>query len=351
MIPGRAVTEASIISDEVRTVRAIVDGDRLLVSPEDLPAALGWALKPQGLCRQDVCVPIANPRALGLGGRLDIAAVAAALGRAVVVDPGACIAAVALGTEERRRALEGLEAPDFSLPDLDGAAHRLTEWRGRKRLLVTFSSWCGCRYDLPGWQSLHDELEPEGFSVLAVAIDHAPDDVRPFVADVTFPVLIDAQHLLTELYAISNVPTVVWIDEDGRIVRPNGIAFGTDTFSDFTKVVSGPHLDAVRRWVHDGELPLTTAEARGSVADLSADEVMARLHFRVGAEALRRGDEPAARRHLARAGELAPYDWTIRRAAMPLVGEDPFGRTFLDLYDEWQAAGSPYHGIPADAPD
>jgi len=344
------VADACIISDVARTVPGVAAGERLLLSPDDLSAALGWELKPRGLCQGDTCVPVADPSSLLVAGRLDVAAVAGALGRLVVVDPGARIAAVALGGEERRRALDDLEAPDFDLPDLAGGDHRLAEWRGRKKLLVTFSSWCGCRYDLPGWQALHDELEPDGFTALAVAIDDSPDDVRPFVDDVTFPVLIDAQHLLTELYAISNVPTVIWIDEEDRIVRPNGIAFGTDTFRDFTGVAAGPHLDAVRRWVRDGEVPLAADEARGTVTDLSEDEILARLHFRVGAEALRRGDGAVGRRHLGQAAELAPYDWTIRRAAMPLVGEDPFGQRFMDLYDEWQAAGRPYHGMRADLP-
>ncbi len=72
----------------------------------------------------------------------------------------------------------------------------------------------------------------------------------------------------------------------------------------------------------------------------------ARLHFRLGAEARRAGDADTAARHLARASALAPLDFSVRRAAMPLQGEDPFGQDFLDLYDEWQAAGRPYHGRP-----
>ena len=83
-----------------------------------------------------------------------------------------------------------------------------------------------------------------------------------------------------------------------------------------------------------------------AVGDLSDDEVVARLHFRIAAEARRAGDADAAARHFARAGELAPHDWTIRRASLPLVGDDPFGPTFFELYKEWEAAGSPYHGLP-----
>jgi hypothetical protein len=169
------------------------------------------------------------------------------------------------------------------------------------------------------------------------------------VDGISFPILIDPRHLLTELYAISNVPTVIWIDEDDRIMRPNGVAFGTDMFKDFTGVEAGPHMDAVRSWVRDGVVPIGADEARRAVGDLTEDEVLARLHFRVAAQARRTGNEAAAHRHFMEAGRLAPNDWTIRRAALPLVGDDPFGQKFFDMYAEWQTAGSPYHGLAATA--
>jgi peroxiredoxin len=281
---------------------------------------------------------------------LDLGLTAHLLGRSSVIDSdagdaGELVIALALDPESRRQALRELRAPEFVLPDLEGRDHALAEWRGKKKLLMTFASWCGCRYDLPGWQALHDELSPAGFSVIGVAIDNAPEDVTPWTDGITFPVLYDSDHILTELYAISNVPTVVWIDEDDEIVRPNGIAHGTDLFADFTGIESGPHLAAVRSWVNEGTLPLTPEDARQAVADLSEDDVEARLRFRIGVDALRRGDAETARRQLVRASELAPYDWAVRRAAMPLVGEDPFGEEFLALYEDWQVRGMPYHGL------
>jgi len=339
------MTELTIIDEVVHHVPGTTDGARLLVDADAFRAAFGWELTSAGLCRGDVCVPVARADALTVDGRLDVAAVAGALGRPVVVDADAGMAALGLASDVRRRATEDLDAPAFTLPDLDGTAHGLEEWRGQKKLLVTFASWCGCRYDLPGWQELHDELADEDFTVIAVAIDNSPDDVRPWVDGITYPVLVDQNHLLTELYAISNVPTVVWIDGDDRIVRPNGVAFGSDLFQEFTGVESGPHKNAVRRWVNDGEEPLSGEEARTAVAALSDDEVRARLHFRIAAEALRGGDETTARRHFAAATELAPFDFTIRRAAMPLLGDDPFGPEFFAFYETWQEAGSPYHGL------
>jgi hypothetical protein len=172
--------------------------------------------------------------------------------------------------------------------------------------------------------------------------------VRPWTENITFPVLIDQQHALTELYAISNVPTVIWIDEDDRIVRPNTEAYGTDTFKKYTGIEAGPHFDLLRRWVVDGQQPMSKEAARMAVSDLDEDEVGARLHFRVAAYARRNGDTATAAKHFARAGELAPFDWTIRRAMMPLVGEDPFGEKFMAMYQEWDEVGRPYHGIPGE---
>ncbi|HWE65328.1 MAG TPA: TlpA disulfide reductase family protein [Acidimicrobiales bacterium] len=327
---------------------------RACIAPDDLNELIGWTLRPEGLCRGDVCVPLTAEQlaTVLVEDRLDLGATAALLGRASVISAaeGALpVIALALSPQLRQEALHDLRAPDFTLPDLEGTDHVLAEWHGQKKLLVTFASWCGCRYDLPGWQALHDELAPAGFSVIGVAMDNAPEDVAPWTQDITFPVLYDSRHVLSELYAISNVPTVVWIDEDDTIVRPNGVAFGSDLFADFTGVQSAPHLDAVRAWVNDGEVPIAPEAARQAVADLSEDEIAARLHFRIGADALSRGEGERARHHLARAAELAPYDWTVRRAAMPLVGQDPFGQDFLTMYEEWKDMGMPYHGLSATA--
>ncbi len=155
--------------------------------------------------------------------------------------------------------------------------------------------------------------------------------------------LIDPQHLATELLAISNVPTVMWIDEDDRIVRANSAEFGTDTFAEFSGIHSGPHLSAVRAWVHDGTVP--DDGPPGTTVDLDPSEIDARLHFRIAHHLRHNGDDAGAREHLDAAVALAPLDFTIARAAMPLRGADPFGTEFFELYERWMSAGSPYHGI------
>lgn len=182
--------------------------------------------------------------------------------------------------------------------------------------------------------------------VIAVALDESADLIEPFMEGITLPVLLDREHTLSETYAITNVPSVVWIDEDDRIVRPNSVIFSNDMFIDFTGVASEPGLAAVRRWVRDGVVDVSTDEARAAVEDLTPELEEARLRFRIGAHLAREGDDEGAKRQLLAATELAPDDLTIWRAALPLIGDDPFGATFFTKYGEWQARGLPYNGLP-----
>lgn len=131
----------TVITDAEHDVEAVVEGDRVLIEPATLPAALGWKLEPEGLCRGDVCVPVRDRDSLFVGDLLDVAAVATALHRPVVLDAKAGVIAIALPSEERRRALRERQAPTFTLPDLDGEPHSFDEWRGRKKLLFAFASW------------------------------------------------------------------------------------------------------------------------------------------------------------------------------------------------------------------
>jgi hypothetical protein len=159
-------------------------------------------------------------------------------------------------------------------------------------------------------------------------------------------VLLDREHTLSETYAITNVPTVVWIDEDDLIVRPNSPTPGNDMFIEFSGISCEPAKAAIRRWVREGEVDLSPDEARAAVDDLTPELEEARLRFRIGAHLAREGDDQGAKRQLAAATELAPEDLTIWRAALPLMGDDPFGQTFFDKWETWLADGAHFNGLP-----
>jgi hypothetical protein len=119
---------------------AIVQDGRVLLSHEAL-GTLGWELHPEGLCRDGVCVPVPPRTTLEVGERVDLTALASVLDRPLAVDGETGAAFLGVSAGDRARALRSLVAPDFTLPDLGGRPHRLSDHRGKKILLVAYASW------------------------------------------------------------------------------------------------------------------------------------------------------------------------------------------------------------------
>lgn len=181
--------------------------------------------------------------------------------------------------------------------------------------------------------------------VVTVALDCTADDARPWIeaARPTHPSLVDPRHLLADLYNVVNVPTVFWIDERGRIVRPNDVAFGSDTFKHLTGLSSALHLDALRAWVRGEAAALSAEEVRRHQPLPTEADQQARAEFGLGQWLWTQGRTAAAERHFVRAGELAPHDFTIRRGTMPMRGIDSMGPQFREMRQAWAAAGQPYY--------
>ena len=115
--------------------------DGPLIDANRLEPTLGWTLKPEGLCRQERCVAVPDRQALEHGDKIDAATVAELLDRPYVIDDVSNTAAIGAPRAARRSALNDLQAPDFTLSDLGGTEHSLSDHRGKKRLLVAFASW------------------------------------------------------------------------------------------------------------------------------------------------------------------------------------------------------------------
>ena len=104
------------------------------VDPNALATGAGWALKPEGACKGDVCVPLSAEE------RETAGALAARLGMPVVHDEAHDLFAVGPATVTGK-ALASAEAPDLALPDLDGNLVALSSLRGRKVVLAAWASW------------------------------------------------------------------------------------------------------------------------------------------------------------------------------------------------------------------
>lgn len=127
----------TLLTDEGEVTVAAADG--LWLTAAEAERATGWVLKPEGMCRGELCVPF--PETMTRDGRTDMAAFWRRLGRPVVQDAAGEIFVLGAGADERQAALAGTVAPDFTLPDLAGVPHRLADLRGRKVFLSTWASW------------------------------------------------------------------------------------------------------------------------------------------------------------------------------------------------------------------
>jgi hypothetical protein len=118
------------------------EGDHLWLSPGAFKAATGWTLKPEGLCREQACVPLpADGSWRDEDGRVDLAAFAARFKRPMVRDGEHSVWAFGEQAAARTDRALSLEAPDFTLPDLDGRMHSLSDYRGMKVFLLSWGSY------------------------------------------------------------------------------------------------------------------------------------------------------------------------------------------------------------------
>jgi hypothetical protein len=141
MAAGSAKEFTLIEGDRVTRAPVHVAGRKLRLAPADLERAFGWSLKPQGLCKGDVCVTLRERRGLVGEDGIDLAAFAATTGLPLAFDAAEGVAVLGESAAARGSRLASLEAPDFTLPDLAGRLHSLSQHRGKKVLLIAYASW------------------------------------------------------------------------------------------------------------------------------------------------------------------------------------------------------------------
>lgn len=196
------------------------------------------------------------------------------------------------------------------------------------------------------WQALREALHPQGFELVTVGLDALGDEgCRPFIeaARPSHPSLIDAHHVMADLFGVVNIPQSVWIDEQGMIVRPAEVAPAPpdvpreppqappgevpERFQQIMAEAAKIRQDAeayhaaLRDWVARGSdsvyaLPPDEVIARSQPRN--ADVALGHAHFELACELERRGHHDAAIGHFREAHRLVPESWTFRRQAWSL---------------------------------
>lgn len=114
------------------------------------------------------------------------------------------------------------KAPDFVLTDLDGRKFRLSDHRGKRPVLLIFSTtWCpSCQEEIPHLKSLHANYAKRGLEMINIDIQESRAKVAKFTAKNKLPyrTLLDEDGAVSGIYDIRGVPTLILVDKNGIIV-------------------------------------------------------------------------------------------------------------------------------------
>ena len=223
------------------------------------------------------------------------------------------------------------------------------------------------------WQALREELHPNGFELVTVGLDTlGAEGCRAFIeaAAPQHPSLIDQHHILAKLFGVINIPSALWIDEQGVIVRPAETAPAppvegappdlelpddmpprfVEMMAEAAKISADPEAyhAALKDWVAkgaDSQYALTPEQV--VARSRPRDQTVARghAHFELASQLEIEGHHDAAIRHFREAHRLVPDSWTFRRQAWSL---EPVGDGAMARF--WQGPGPddaeswPYEG-------
>jgi thiol-disulfide isomerase/thioredoxin len=114
-------------------------------------------------------------------------------------------------------------ARDFTLPDLDGKSHKLSDYRGKVVLVNFWATWCPpCRREMPSMERLSQRLRDQPFAILAVNQQEEPDGVFVFTGQLdpapTFPILFDRNSTVSHAWGVPGLPASFIVDKAGRVV-------------------------------------------------------------------------------------------------------------------------------------
>ena len=195
---------------------------------------------------------------------------------------------------------------------------------------------------LPVWQQLRTELHPRGLEIVTVALDLEVDAARSWIerSGADHPQLVDTAHRLDELLGIVNVPTALWVDENGMIVRPPHTA-AVERY-DFSKLKTPEglpddldahirdmleqvkriprfdadhYVEALRDWVEHGaasEYAVTPEEVVRGSASRSPEVAEAAAEFELGQHLHHAGHVESARAHFRAAHPLAARELDVQ---------------------------------------
>ncbi len=323
-----------LANDNITKVAACPNNeDALWIRADELKVATGFELKESGACYDplNICIPLLEEgftQTLSDHKWLNISKLSQRLEQACISNDDHTVWSLGLLPEARKAMLTSSIAPDFEIVDINGEIVRLSELKGKKVLIVTWATWCGCRFDVKMWQDIYEELNDPNFEIICVAEDSQGDVVAKewFVnAKATYKCIVDTTHKISTMFGWVNVPTGAWIDEEGVIVRVNEDAYAGEHMIGNYKFGNTTFANATKDWVKNGlsaQLKQTKENLSANTRSTSADDLLADAYFKMGIYFQHQGADEMAEKYFKLAQDLAPDNWNIHRQTWTYKGMD-----------------------------
>lgn len=318
-----------LANDTVSKISALENnGGQLWIREDQLKKATGFDLKPSGACYEslNICIPLFEKgftQKLPDGKWLNVSKLAERLDQACISNDDKTVWSLGLIPEARNSMIETGMAPDFEITDIHGNLVRLSDFRGKKVLIVTWATWCGCRFDVKSWQELYEELNDPDFEIICVAEDSQGEAVAKkwFInANATFNCIVDPTHKISTVFGWVNVPTGAWIDEEGKLIRINEAAYaGKHKINNLlvkTEFGNTAFGDATKEWVKNGlndKIKQSTDTLHANIRSRSKNDLLADANFKMGLYFQNIQDKKNADKYLKVTQDLCPDNWNYHR--------------------------------------
>ncbi len=200
---------------------------------------------------------------------------------------------------------------------------------------------------MPVWQSIYEELKSDNFEIISVAQDTGGEEAAGSYfddANVTYTAIIDVNHHISSLYNLVNVPSGVWIDEEGKIMRINEGTYAKEHFDGAWG--TNDYVPIVRDWVAkgaDSEYVWDRSKVRESIVQRTPDAERAQPAFRLGGYYFTNDNDEKAEQYWTMAQELDPTSWNYLRQDLEYEEGGNAGPEWRARREQVESAGGSYY--------